>query len=70
MKISARNQLKGNIKSVTPGAVNCEVVIEIAPGIEVTAQITSASVARLGLKPGATAYALIKADSVMVGIDD
>jgi molybdate transport system regulatory protein len=69
MKISARNQLKGTVKSITPGAVNSEVAIEVAPGIEVTAQITSSSVARLGLKPGATAYALIKADSVMVGVD-
>lgn len=69
MKLSARNQLKGTIKSITPGAVNSEVVIEIAPGIEVTAQITSSSVQRLGLKPGGTAYAVIKADSVMVGVD-
>jgi len=69
MKLSARNQLKGTVKSVTPGAVNTEVVIEVAPGVEVTAQITSNSVQRLGLKPGATAYAVIKADSVMVGVD-
>ena len=69
MKVSARNQLRGTVKSITPGAVNSEVVIEIAPGIDVTAQITSISVARLGLKPGAVAYALIKADSVMVGVD-
>ncbi len=69
MKLSARNQLKGTIKSITPGAVNSEVVIEIAAGVEVTAQITSNSVQRLGLKPGGTAYAVIKADSVMVGVD-
>lgn len=69
MKISARNQLKGTVKTVTAGAVNSEVTLEIAPGIIVTAQITSASVERLGLKPGATAYALIKADNVMVGVD-
>lgn len=69
MKLSARNQLKGTIRSVTPGAVNSEVVIEVAPGVEVTAQITSSSVQRLGLKPGGTAYAVIKADSVMVGVD-
>lgn len=69
MKLSARNQLKGTIKSITPGAVNCEVVIEIAPGLEVIAQITSSSVQRLGLKPGGTAYAVVKADSVMVGVD-
>ncbi|PKO83158.1 MAG: transporter [Betaproteobacteria bacterium HGW-Betaproteobacteria-11] len=69
MKVSARNQLQGTVKSVTPGAVNSEVVIEIAPGVVVTAQVTSASVARLGLKPGGTAYAIIKADSVMVGVE-
>jgi len=69
MKLSARNQLKGVIKSITGGAVNSEVVIEIAPGLQVTAQITSASVQRLGLKVGGTAYAVIKADSVMVGVD-
>lgn len=69
MKLSARNQLKGIIKSITPGAVNSELIIEVAPGVEVTAQITSSSVQRLGLKPGGKAYAIIKADSVMVGID-
>ncbi len=69
MKLSARNQLQGTIKSITAGAVNSEVVIEVAPGVEVTAQITSNSVQRLGLKPGGKAYAVIKADSVMVGVD-
>ena len=69
MKISARNQFKGIVKTITPGAVNSELTIEIAPGVVVTAQITSSSVDRLGLKPGATAYAIIKADNVMVGVD-
>ena len=69
MKVSARNQFKGTVTSVTPGAVNSEVSIEIAPGVVVTAQITSSSVEKLGLKPGATAYALIKADNVMMGVD-
>lgn len=69
MKVSARNQLQGTVKSVTAGAVNSEVVIEIAPGVVVTAQVTSSSVARLGLREGMPAYAIIKADSVMVGMD-
>jgi len=69
MRVSARNQLQGTVKSVTDGAVNSEVTIEVAPGVIVTAQVTSSSVARLGLKPGVTAYAIIKADSVMVGVD-
>ena len=33
------------------------------------AQITGASVKRLGLTQGGTAYAVVKADSVMVGVD-
>lgn len=69
MKVSARNQLKGTVKSITPGSINCDVVIEIAPGIDITAQITNASVASLGLKTGGTAYALIKAGNVMLGVE-
>lgn len=69
MKVSARNQLKGTVKKITHGSINSEVTLEIAPGVEVTAQVTTASVGSLGLKEGGTAYALIKADSVMVGVE-
>jgi molybdopterin-binding protein len=69
MKISARNQLKGKVKKISHGSINSEVIIEIAPGIDVTAQITTTSVTHLGLKEGSTAYALIKADNVMIGVE-
>ncbi|MFW5729890.1 MAG: TOBE domain-containing protein [bacterium] len=69
MRLSARNQLKGTVKKITEGAVNSEVVLEIAPGVEVTAVITKASVSSLGLKEGGTAYAVIKASNVMVGAE-
>lgn len=69
MKLSARNQLKGTVKSITEGAVNSEVVIEIAPGVEVTAVITKASVANLGLRGGSAAYAVVKASNVMVAAE-
>jgi len=69
VRISARNQLKGTVKKINHGSINSEVTIEVAPGIEVTAQVTKASVESLGLKEGSTAYALIKADSVMVGVE-
>lgn len=69
MRISARNQIKGTVTKITHGSINSEVTLQIAPGIEITAQVTTASVAALGLKEGAAAFALIKADSVMVGVD-
>ncbi len=70
MRLSARNQLKGKIVTITHGAINSEIVIEIAPGVSITAQVTTSSVHGLGLKEGGTAYALVKADSVMIGVDD
>jgi len=70
MKISARNALSGTIKSIEMGAVNNEVTIELAPGVVLTSVVTKASCERLGLKVGDSAYALIKASSVMIGVDD
>jgi len=70
MKISARNTLSGTIKSIEMGAVNNEVTIELAPGVILTSVVTKASCERLGLKVGDSAYALIKASSVMIGVDD
>ena len=35
MKISARNILKGRVAKIVQGAVNCEVTLEVAPGVEV-----------------------------------
>lgn len=70
MKISARNQLKGKIVSIQEGAVTSIVVIEIGGGNKITSSITNNAVKELGLAVGADAYAIIKASSVMVGIDD
>ena len=70
MKLSARNTLKGRIVKVTEGAVNAEVTLEVAPGVELVAIITLASVRSLGLEVGKDAYAVVKASSVMVATDD
>jgi molybdopterin-binding protein len=43
--------------------------LEIAPGQVVTAAITNEAVEELGLKPGASASAVIKASDVMIAID-
>lgn len=69
MRVSAKNQLKGKVKSIITGAVNCEVIIELPGGAEISSVITKSSVENLGLKPGVTAYAIIKASNVLVGVD-
>lgn len=69
MQISARNQLEGIIREINEGPINSDITLEIAPEIMITAQITTSSVRRLQLTVGKVAYAIIKADSVMVGID-
>ena len=69
MKLSARNVLKGTVKQITPGAVNSEVVIELPGGQEIVSIITKSSVERLGLAVGGTAYAVIKASSVMIAAE-
>lgn len=70
MKISARNQLKGKIASIQEGVTTAIVVIDIGGGNKITSSITNNAVKELGLTVGADAYAIIKASSVMVGIDD
>jgi len=46
------------------------VVLEIAPKVQIVSTITAESAAALKLKKGQTAYAVIKASSVMVGVDE
>jgi molybdopterin-binding protein len=69
MQISARNVIKGKVKKVTHGAVNSEIILEIAGGTEMVSIITKSSAERLGLKPGKEVYAIVKASNVMIGID-
>jgi molybdopterin-binding protein len=68
MKLSARNQLKGKIVEIKKGATSAHVRIDIG-GQTLTASITNDSVDELKLEKGKTAYAIIKATSVMVGVD-
>lgn len=66
MALSARNQLSGKVKEVKKGMVMAEVIVEVAPGVEIVASITTSSVDRLGLAPGKEAKVIIKATSVML----
>ena len=68
MKISARNVLKGKIVEVTKGATTSHVKLDIGGSI-VTSSITNEAVDDLKLAPGKTAYAVVKASDVMIGVD-
>jgi molybdopterin-binding protein len=69
MKISARNVLPGKIIRIVRGPVTTEVTLEIAPGIRIVSTITTASAQTMGLAEGAKAFGIIKASSVMIGVD-
>lgn len=68
MKVSARNSLKGKVTEVVKGQTTARVKIDIG-GTIVTASITNEAVDDLKLAVGDTAYAIIKASSVIVGKD-
>ncbi len=69
MKLSARNQFKGKIIDIQEGAVNGIVKIDIGGGNVMSATISMNAIKELELKVGKEAYAVVKATSVMVGID-
>lgn len=69
MKLSARNQLKGKIVAIEKGAVNALVKIDIGGSNIISATISLESINELKLEVGKEAYAIIKATSIMVGIE-
>ena len=69
MKLSARNQLKGTIIGIEEGAVNGIVKIDIGGGNVISSTISMSAIRELSLEVGKTAYAVIKATSVLVGVD-
>ncbi|MCB0042695.1 MAG: TOBE domain-containing protein [Caldilinea sp.] len=69
MKLSARNQLPGTVKSVKLGAVMAEVVVKLDGGEELTSAITVNSVQNLGIAEGSRVYVVVKATEVMLGVD-
>lgn len=69
MKLSARNQLKGKVVEIKEGAVNGTVKIDIGGGNVISSVITMTSIKELGLAVGKEAYAVVKASSVMIGVD-
>jgi molybdate transport system regulatory protein len=69
LRTSARNQLSGAVVQVEEGAVNCEVVLELAAGKTLVATVTRESVDELDLRTGEAAIALIKASHVILAVE-
>lgn len=69
MKLSARNCLQGKVVAIKNGPVSTEVTIETAAGEKLVSSITTTSADSLGLEVGKTAFAVIKASSVMVAVE-
>jgi molybdopterin-binding protein len=57
------------VLNIEEGAVNAEVTLELGPNLTIVSVITLDSLKNLKLKVGGKAYAVIKASSVMIGVD-
>jgi molybdopterin-binding protein len=64
--LSARNRLRGVVRSVTVEGLLAQVEIDVTEPARVVAIITRDSAEQLGLRPGASATGIVKATSVMV----
>ena len=69
LPLSARNQFPGKITNIEKGAVNSIVKRSVLGGCAMSATISNAAVEDLALRAGDDALAVVKATSVMVGID-
>lgn len=67
-RLSARNCLEGKVLRVIEGAVNHEVVLQLPSGAEIFSIVTRDAVEELGLAPGVTATAVIKASHIILGV--
>jgi len=66
MQTSARNALRGTVTRIADGAVNAEVALAVAGGVEIVAVVTRESLAALRLSVGRPAIALIKSSFVVL----
>ena len=69
LKISARNQFRGKITEILPGAVNAIVKLDVDAEFDLSSTISLEAVKELSLKAGEEAVAVIKATSVMISVD-
>jgi molybdopterin-binding protein len=65
MTLSARNQLRGQVKDVKLGNVMAHVVVQVGEN-EIESVITRRSAEEMNLKPGDTVMMIIKSTEVMI----
>jgi molybdopterin-binding protein len=65
MTLSARNQIKGTVKSIVLGTVMAEVVVDIG-GQEIVSAVTRHACENLDLKAGDEVRVVIKATEVLL----
>jgi molybdopterin-binding protein len=68
VKLSARNQLRGTVRSINEGAAIANVELDVQ-GQRLVASITVEAVRELGLTPGSEVTAVIKASDVILASD-
>jgi molybdopterin-binding protein len=67
MKLSARNVLKGTVKEIETGTVNCVVKVDIGDGQLISSMITLDACKDMGLNVGSEVMAIIKSSNVILG---
>lgn len=70
VKTSARNQFFGTVSGIRLGAVNAEVTVTLNEHDRLVATVTMESLAELQLAPGSEVWALVKAPSVLLTLDE
>lgn len=68
LKLSAQNRLAGTVAKLERGAVNAEVVIQLAGGSTICAIVSNASATALELAEGKPAAAIFNAAHVILGV--
>ena len=70
MKLSARNQIKGELVHIAHGSVSCELFIKLKSGYTAISVITKEAVSNLGLKLGDSVVAIFKSSHVLITTDN
>jgi len=67
MAFSSRSILIGTVASITKGAVNAEITLNLHDGPPINVVLSNSSVDDLDLREGGEAFAIIKATSIGIG---